>query len=121
MGNELRVLRSSLIQISAAKSSLIGKNEKMEVIYNYLCGTQFKQRVEAIVESFVVMKGDLDKEKRAMVKIWSAREKQIERVIDNTGGMYGDLQGLVGGSMPSIQALELPSLPETEEIAAQIE
>ena len=43
------------------------------------------------------------------------REKQIEQVIHNTGGMYGDLQGLLGGSMPAIQALELPLLEEAVE------
>ena len=35
------------------------------------------------------------------------REKQIERVIKNTVGLYGDMQGIIGGAIPQIQALEL--------------
>ncbi len=108
-------LRSGLIETSTAKQSLVGKNEKMEVIYDYLCGTQFKQRVEAIVETFVGMKRDLDREKVAMTKMWGTREKQIERVVVNTGGMYGDLQGLVGTSLPTITALELSASEDENE------
>jgi hypothetical protein len=31
---------------------------------------------------------------------WAKREKTIQRVIANTSGMYGDLQGLVASSDP---------------------
>ena len=111
------VLRAQLIRMYAAKQSMIGKNEKLEVIWNYLHGTQFKQRVEAIIEAFSAMKENLEKEKRALSRLWAEREKQIEQVIHNTSGMYGDLQGLLGGSMPAIQALELPLLEEAVEEA----
>ena len=104
------VLRLQLIQIAATKRSLIGKNEKMEVIWNYLHGTAFKQRVEAIIEAFSAMNTNLDKEKNAITRMWAERKKQIEQVITNTSGMCGDLQGLTGGSMPTIQSLELPLL-----------
>lgn len=105
-------LRTNLMQVTNVRASMVGKNEKMEVIYNYLCGSEFKQRIEAIVEAFVTMQSELEKEKRAMQKMWSMREKQIGRVVENTTGMYGDLQGLIGSSMLSIEALELPSLEE---------
>jgi len=55
------------------------------------------------------MKGDLDREKRAIEKSWAAREKQIDRVIRNVGGMYGDMEGIIGASLPKIASLELPS------------
>lgn len=45
-----------------------------------------------------------------MEKIWSKREKEIERVVKNTTGFYGDLEGIMGASvLPAIEALELPS------------
>jgi hypothetical protein len=81
----------------------------MEVLYGYLSGPQFKHRVEGIVESFQAMKADLDSEKRAMEKHWSKREKQIEIVLKNTAGMYGDFQGIIGNALPVVQTLELPS------------
>lgn len=104
-------LRFNLIQISKAKIVTEGKQEKMDVLYNYMCGTQFKHRVEAVVESFLSMKKDLDKEKVAMTKQWAKREKEIERVINNVAGMYGDMQGIIGSSLPQIESLELKALP----------
>ena len=55
------------------------------------------------------MKEDLEKEKRAMQSAWARREKQLDKVIDNTSGMYGDLQGIMGKSLPEIKTLELPA------------
>ena len=102
------VLRHNLMSLMSIKAASIGKNEKMEVIYNYLAGTEFRQRIEAIVESFTAMKKDLETEKRSLQKIWAVREKQIERIIQSTIGIYGDLQGISGNSIQHIPLLELP-------------
>lgn len=104
-------LRINLIQIATTKLATEGKNSKMEVLYNYLSGSEFRQRVEAIVEAFASMKKDLDQEKRAMMRIWAKRDKQIERVINNTAAMYGDMQGIIGASLPQLKSLELKALP----------
>jgi len=98
-------LRINLESIAREKSMSIGKNEKMEVLYSYLTGVEFKQRVEAIVEAFTSMDAGLKKERIAYEKIWAEREKQIKKVISNTVGMYGDLSGLV--ALPQIKTLEL--------------
>lgn len=100
-------LRATLTQVSLARLSAVGKNEKMEAIYNYLSGPEFRQRIEGIVEAFSAMKEDLEAEKRAMTRIWAKREKQIERVTTNTTGMYGDMQGIIGSTLPEIKMLEL--------------
>ena len=55
------------------------------------------------------MKEDLEKEKRAMEKIWSAREKQLERVISNTSRLYGDIEWLIWSNLGKIDYLELDS------------
>lgn len=108
-------LRVVVMQVSREKQLQSGKSEKMELVFNYLTGVEFKNRVEAIVESFVAMKHDLDKEKRAMNKIWDKRDKQIERVVLNIGGMQGDIEGLAGMSLPKIETLELPGVDDEEE------
>ncbi|MBE9527661.1 MAG: DUF2130 domain-containing protein [Proteobacteria bacterium] len=102
-------LRTGLIQTAHARSSADGKGERMEVVYNYLTGPEFTHKIEAIVEAFRGMKDDLEKEKRAFAKIWSSREKQIDRVIINTTTLYGDIQGITGGTLPEIKSLELDS------------
>ena len=103
-------LRMNLIQVASTKISAVGKYQKMEVLYSYLSGPEFGQRIEAIVSAFASMKKDLDQEKRVMNKVWAKREKQIERVIYNASGMYGDLQGIIGAPLPEIESLGLKGL-----------
>jgi hypothetical protein len=81
----------------------------MEVIYTYLTSVEFRDKIQNIVEAFQTMKWDLDREKRAMEKIWSSREKQLERVISNTARLYGDMQGLIGSKLEKVEYLELGS------------
>ena len=109
-------LRANLIEVAIAKQSAVGKTEKMEAIYNYLSGTEFKQKVEAIVEAFVTMHSDLAKEKAAMEKLWGKREQQIKKVVISTARMYGDMQGIIGASLPEIKSLELKSLIDETEV-----
>mgnify|MGYP003345225537 CR=1 FL=1 len=82
---------------------------------------EFKQKIEGIVEAFTAMQDQVNRERRAMEKNWKEREKQIERVIKNTVGLYGDMQGIIGGQIPHIPALELgteavKALPEEAEV-----
>src|SRR3989338_1519343 len=106
-------LRINLLNVSRERAMSVGKNEKMEVLYSYLTGVEFKQRVEAIVEAFTNMDMGLRKERLAYEKIWSEREKQIKKVITNTVGMYGDLSGYV--ALPQIKTLELPESKNGDE------
>ncbi len=100
-------LREQLIKIKQMQASEVGKNQKMETLYQYLCSNDFTQRIEAIVESFTSMKNDLDTEKRLFEKQWAKREKQITNVVKNTSGMYGDLQALMGAALPEVKLLEI--------------
>jgi len=108
------VLRSHLQQVAQARQTATSKGETLELLYRYLSGVQFRQRVEAFVESFDTMRRDLEQERRAMERAWARRAKQIEAVTFNVSGMYGDLQGLV----PALPAIRLLELPEAEEPAA---
>ena len=110
----ISAIRFHLIELKRTEKALEGQDEKMRFLYQYLSGAQFKNRIENIVSAFDNMKSDLEKEKRALTKYWAKREKEIERVVLNTTGMYGDLQGLIGASLPTIQSLELPSGEEDE-------
>jgi hypothetical protein len=101
-------LRFGLIQMAKTKELQTGKEEKMEIVYNYLTGPEFRNRVQAMVEAFISLKKDLDSEKRAMENVWAKREKQIERIVLNISGMHGDLEGIVGATLPSVKLLELP-------------
>ena len=118
-GSIAAVLRESLIKINLAILSSVNKGEKMEILYDYFSGSQFRQKIEAVVEAFSTMKNDLDKEKRAITKSWSKREKQIEKVILNTAGLYGDMQGIIGASLPEISMLDYDSDSEKIQITEE--
>lgn len=102
------VLREMIIKLNESKESQTNKGTKIELLYNFLTGSEFRQEVEAIVEAFTEMKSQLDKEKIAMQKIWKEREKHIERIISNTAEMYGSIRGIAGAALPPIKNLELP-------------
>jgi hypothetical protein len=102
-------LRHGMIEVAGAKVAMDGRNEKMEMVYNYLASQTFKQRIEAVVESFNNMQDDVEAEKRAMEKIWAKRQQQIEWIVKNTTRFYGDLQGIIGAALPPIARLELPA------------
>jgi len=109
------VLRDALLQIGMARQSMEGQQTKTEMVYQYLTGPRFRLRVEAIVEAFSSMKSDLDRERRAIMKQWSKREEQIERVMGATVGMWGDFQGIVGQSLHEIKGLEFDALDDEAE------
>jgi hypothetical protein len=99
-------LRNAIIRIAETKKSEENKGEKMQMLYHYLTGTEFRQQVEAIVEGFVAMKQSIIREKIQMEKLWKEREKQLEKVLINTSGMYGSVRGIAGSSVSTIPLLE---------------
>jgi hypothetical protein len=101
------VLRESVIKLSFTKRGEENKTDKMSLLYNYLTSTEFSMQIEAIVEGFSTMQEDLDKEKRAMARIWKQREKQIDKVLESTIGMYGSIKGIAGNAINDVKALEL--------------
>lgn len=108
-------LRQSLIELCTARQAGEGQQTKMEMIYQYLTGSRFRHRIQAIVEAFSSMQDDLNSERKAITRQWAKREEQIERVMQATVGMYGDLQGIAGKTLQEIEGLELPALAAPQE------
>lgn len=108
-------LRQSLVEVANARQARDGQQTKMELVYQYLTGPHFRQRVAAIVEKFEEMRSDLEKERTAMTRLWAKREKQMRCVIEATSGMYGDLQGIAGNALEEIESLALPMIENRSE------
>ena len=87
----------------------------MGMVYQYLTGPRFRTRIEAIVEKFTDMQDDLDRERKAMTRLWAKRAEQLHGVLEATAGMYGDLQGIAGNGLHEIEGLELVMLPGGDE------
>ncbi len=117
-------LRKELITVSTLRQAMVGQNEKKDYLYQYVTGPEFRNRIGIMLEAFTTLQTQLEKERKAMQTMWANREKQLRKVIDNTSGMYGDLQGIVGKSLPNIVPLELPhedSVTEQAEVTEENE
>ena len=101
-----QVLRSGIIKINEAIKSQENKGDKMQMLYDYLTGNEFRGNVEAILEGFMSVKNGIIKEKAMMEKIWKEREKQMEKAILNTSSLYGSVKGIAGASVSDISLLD---------------
>ncbi len=100
------LLRNSIIKIYDIQKSQEGKGDKMQMLYDYLTGVEFRGQVEAITEGFMSMKQGIARERIQMEKIWKEREKQLEKVLISTSGMYGSVKGIAGASIGDIPLLD---------------
>jgi hypothetical protein len=109
------LLRESLIRLQQVSLKEENKADKMSLLYNYMTGNEFSMQMKAIVDGFVSMQTELEKEKRSLMATWKRRQKTIDGVLANTTEMYGALQGIAGsGAIGHIEALEL-EMPDEEE------
>jgi hypothetical protein len=99
-------MRHTIIRIAETKKAEENKGEKMQMLYSYLTGIEFRQQIETIVESFLSMKNSISKERVQMEKLWKEREKQLEKVLLSTSGLYGSIKGIAGSSIGAIPLLE---------------
>ena len=54
----------------------------------------------------MAMKQSVARERIQMEKIWKEWEKQLEKVLINTSGLYGSVKGIAGASVVDIPLLE---------------
>ena len=101
-----KIMRNGILNIHEAQQTQEGKADKMHLLYEYMTGVEFRGQVEAIVEGFTSMKLSIDREKMQMQKMWKEREKQLEKVLINTVGLYGSVKGIAGAAVGHIPLLD---------------
>jgi hypothetical protein len=99
-------VRQPLIEVSSGRQLHQGQQTKMELVYQYLSGSRFRQRIDAIVEKFTDMRDDLEPRAQG-TKLWARRQEQLNGVLDSTAGLCGDRQGIAGRAMPEIEGLDV--------------
>jgi len=114
------LLRESLIRLHQSLQREENKADKMTLLYNYLTGNEFQMQLRTIVDGFMQMQSELDKERRSLMAAWKRRQKLIDGVLQQTTEMYGALQGIAGrGALPKIDTLELPENLEDGEVESK--
>lgn len=108
------LIRNGLIKLYEAQKSEENRGDKMHMLYNYLTGNEFRGQMEAIAEGFLSLRQSISKERIQMEKIWKEREKQLEKVLLSTSGMYGSVKGIAGASISDIPLLDGRDTAEIE-------
>jgi hypothetical protein len=103
------LFRHQFLRVGEVLASQENRGEKMHMIYSYLTGNEFKQKLEAAFESYRDMQDDLLREKTMMTSQWAKREKRLLRAMENLASLYGDIRGMAGGAVQEIKALEIPN------------
>jgi hypothetical protein len=99
------LLRFDLIRVRQVLTSQENKDEKLEAIYRYLTGPEFAPKIEALLETYTLMKTDLDKERRLSAKRYEQREQQLNQLLNDTASLYGGLQGVTQNGLPAVKLL----------------
>jgi hypothetical protein len=111
------LLRCALIEVHKQRQANVGRSEKMELLYNYICSPQFGQRLKCLYEGFVAMRAELEAEKAALARLWKKREAQLTRMQDGLLSVVGDLQGIGEEALPALDAVA--ALPQPSEEAVE--
>jgi hypothetical protein len=108
-------LRAAMLEMQRLRQANLGRREKAELLYGYLCSPQFVQRVKSLADGFAAMRQELDAERAAVTRIWKKREAQLARMTDGVLGVVGDLQGIGQETLPALDGIA--ALPGLEEAA----
>lgn len=99
------VVRDGIIKVSLAMASQENKGEKMQMMYDFLTSTEFRNQMEAIVDGFRTMREGIIKEKVHAEKNWKEREKQLDKVLLNATHFIGSVKGIAGSAMDDIKMI----------------
>lgn len=115
--NLATAFRETLIRVERERLVSQSQDSAKDILYQYVTGQEFTLQVKAIVDAFTRMQEELDKERRAMQRIWAGREKQIQAVVQNVINIRGSIEGYVGGpkALPEIESLSLELIAEEQE------
>jgi len=100
------VLRNAILKIAEAKNLQENKGDKMNAIYNYVTGQEFRRGLQMMRENFRNLQAQLDKEKEDFEKNWQKKRKMIQTIIDNSSHVSGSIEGIAGSDSVDLNLLE---------------
>jgi len=109
------LIREAIISVYKASRSQENRADKMSLLYSYFTGNEFSMQLQSIVEGFVAMQEELNKQKRSVMASWKRQQKHIDSVLLNTTNMYGSIKGIAGNAIANVEALELEYVEKDDE------
>lgn len=101
-------LRIQLLEVARARTVAEGQAGKQTALLAYASGTEFKQRVEAMLDPLIAMMDDFDKERRTSETNWARRQKRHDQLMRGIAGLWGDVSGIIG-TLATPKQLQLPA------------
>lgn len=100
------LLRKNLIDVARERHVAAHKQTTAETLYDYVTSSVFTQNVERMLRVYLEMKATIAKEAASAERSFKARNMQVDILISGISGIYGDMQGIAGSSLPSLPLLE---------------
>ena len=98
-------LRHSLIDLSNAVATEAFRDEKAQIMFDFLMSQEFAGTVEQIIRPIIRMQDQLMKEKRALNSIWKERAL-INGSTNGVENLFFKIQGITQMNLPSVIGLE---------------
>jgi len=102
----IQALRHSLIDLSNAVATEGIREDKAQIMFDFLMSREFAGTLEQIIRPIVRMQDQLIKEKRALNSIWKERETLINGSINGVANLFFKIQGITQVNLPSVIGLE---------------
>jgi hypothetical protein len=100
------LMRSGIMNMYEIQKSQENKGDKMQMLYDYMTGVEFRGQIASIAEGFKSLRDNITRERMQMEKIWKEREKVLEKVLLSTSGLYGSVKGIAGASLGDVPLLD---------------
>jgi len=100
-------LRNGLIEIAGVRSALENRSDMKDVVWRYLTGNDFKQRIERILRKFMIMKTQIDKERTSTLKWLAERDQQLNLIAEDVNGLRGEVEAMIQTSLVKEAQLSL--------------
>ena len=109
------VLRNAILKIAEIKKFQENKGDRLNAIYDYVTGQEFRRSLQMMRENFRNLQLQLDKEKEDFEKNWQKKRKMIQTIIDNSSHVSGSIEGLAGQDSVDLNLLEDSNTDNREE------
>jgi hypothetical protein len=100
------LLRNQLLAVAKQKKIAENQQTKAEGLYSYVTSHEFQHQMEAMIETYMEMRQQIQKERNAFERSWKMREQQVERLLSGVSGIYGSMQGIAGQALPPVKGLD---------------
>lgn len=97
-------LRFGLLQAHIATMHQDNKEDKKELLYQYLTSNSFVQLFEQILANFDSLEKTFSDEEKKLTALWKIRRAQLNKALQSVLNFYGEIKG-ISDTIPSIPTL----------------